>query len=106
VASQPQKAGKESGKVPDILRRLQLGGDHVHKAEVEILLPAHQSAVGAPEGQKGGAVPQKDGQGGELGLLSGDKAVGAGAQLQPGEPGGAGQSLEEGQVLLTPAAPP
>ena len=107
MAPQPQLAGKGRGKVLNIPRRLQLGGHHVHKAEVKILLPAHQGAVGAPEGQKGGAVVQQDGEGGKLGLLLGDEAVGAAAQPQPGKPAGTDQCPEEGKVRLTPeAAPP
>ena len=86
------------------MRSQKLGRDGFPEGHVEILFPACQGIVRAPEGQKSGIVVQQEGNGGELGVLLRDQDIPVLQQKCIAEPFRFCRGHQKAQIRLHPAA--
>lgn len=96
MAPQPELS-RLPGSLGQVDLRLLLAGNGGGKGQAEALLPTGEGVVGSPESQVSGAVREKHGEGGKLGVLI-QHALKS-AQRERGEPGALGQTADQRRNL-------
>ena len=105
VPADEQVAVDPCGDGAEVARSLGLGGHGAAVGEVEVLLPAHEGGVSAPEGDVGQVLGEPERHGRELLLGPGVGDIRVTHDPHVPEPGAGGHGGEEGQAgLLAPHA--
>ena len=95
----PGRAGCRPG---GIVQGGGLGWDDLQKAQIKVLLPAHQSVVCSAKDQQGLSGVQQHGEGGKLHFPLRVQAVLIEREGQGGEAGSGEESLQQGKIMPAP----